>query len=286
MNEGNFFNKESRQDVDVDQCLSAYYGPPLRDQPLASSSWQALRTQLPLRRSFKWRLVNMFQRRSIKQQLVNMFQRRAPRRSTVPTFIQDAFAHIAYEARLPYTVAMLTCSLKFNAQLPRVQVSLLRRRPIRLILPLDVAHSMEPSELDVLLATGLARYRCMRKPTYVVSRLLLGSIVPLLCMLLALLLWHNVAHLTLLIAIILCLGLGMLALWLLHRQGCSMAFRADTLIVLWLGRSRVCQGLHVLAQRARNSKRKQWSEPTLAERIERVCGLQVDMEQERLTLVR
>src|SRR2546425_12081790 len=133
MNEGNFFNKESRQDVDVDQCLSAYYGPPLRDQPLASSSWQALRTQLPLRRSFKWRLVNMFQRRSIKQQLVNMFQRRAPRRSTVPTFIQDAFAHIAYEARLPYTVAMLTCSLKFNAQLPRVQVSLLRRRPIRLI---------------------------------------------------------------------------------------------------------------------------------------------------------
>src|SRR5437870_3373992 len=112
MNQGNFFNKESRQDVDVDQRLSAYYGPPLRDQPLASSSWQALRTQLPLRGSFKWRFVNMFQRGSIKRQLMYIFQRRAPRPSTVPTFIQDAFAHIAYEARLPYTAAILTYSLK------------------------------------------------------------------------------------------------------------------------------------------------------------------------------
>jgi hypothetical protein len=273
MNEGNFFDKESRQEVDLDQRLSAYYGPPLREQPLVSSSWQALCTQLPLRRSFK-------------RQLMYMFRRRPTRRDTVPTFIQDAFAHIAYEAQVPYTSAMLASKLRFTDQIPHVQVSLLRRHPIRLILPLHVAHSMEPSELDVLLATGLARYLCMRKPAYAVSRLLLSGIVPLLCVLLALLLLHGISHFMLLIATILCLGLGMVTLWLLHRQGRNMAFRADVLIVLWLGRGRACQGLHALAAHKRGSMHKLWSEPTLAERIERVCGVQIAVEQERLTLVR
>jgi hypothetical protein len=75
-------------------------------------------------------------------------------------------------------------------------------------------------------------------------------------------------------------------LWLLHRQGRNMAFRADVLIVLWLGRGRACQGLHALAAHKRGSMHKLWSEPTLAERIERVCGVQIAVEQERLTLVR
>jgi len=65
-----------------------------------------------------------------------------------------------------------------------------------------------------------------------------------------------------------------------------MAFRADILMVRWLGRSRACQGLQALADRSGTSARKQWSEPALTERIERVCGIQVPIENERLTLVR
>ncbi len=269
MNEGNSFEKESRQEVDLDQHLLAYYGPPLSEQPLASSSWQALRAQLPPRRSLRlW------------------FRRRFSKRSNVPTFIQQAFTHIAYEARLPYTPAMLACSLKFHAHLPRVQVSLFRRHPIKLILPFHMAHSLEQAELDVLVATGLARYLHMRKPAYALSRLLLCGIPPLLCILLALLLQYRVPSLLFLLAIIFCVGLCVVALWLLHIQGRSMAFRADTLVVLWLGRSRACQGLHALAAHTPKPMHKRWSEPTLAERIERVCGIEVAVEQERLTLVR
>lgn len=271
MNEGNFSNRESRQDADLDQRLSAYYGPPLHEQPLASSSWQALQAQLTPRRSLKRRFIHIFRRRS-------------SRRSHVPTFVRQAFTYLAHEAHVSYTPAMLACSLKFDTHLPRVQVSLLRKHPIRLILPFNMAYSIEPTELDVLLATGLSRYLSMRKPAYALPRFLLGSILPLACVLLVLLLQHGMPRPVLLIAGISCLGLCILAVWLLHVQGRSMAFRADTLMVLWLGRSRACQGLHALADRGRSSRR--WSEPTLAERIERVCGIRVATEQERLTLVR
>src|SRR5436309_11529974 len=101
MNEGNFSEKESRQAVDLDQRLSAYYGPPLPEQPLATSSWQAVYSQLA-------------PRRPLKRQFVHLFQRRYPRRRTVPTFVQQAFTHIVDEARLPYTSAMLMCSLKLG----------------------------------------------------------------------------------------------------------------------------------------------------------------------------
>jgi hypothetical protein len=65
-----------------------------------------------------------------------------------------------------------------------------------------------------------------------------------------------------------------------------MAFRADELMVRWLGRSRVCQGLHILAGRRRTHRYRVWGEPSLDERIERVCGTRVEIEDERLTLVR
>lgn len=55
-------------------------------------------------------------------------------------------------------------------------------------------------------------------------------------------------------------------------------------MVQWLGRSTVCQGLHALADR--KHYRVGWGEPSLAERINRICGTGVTVEDERLTLVR
>lgn len=73
---------------------------------------------------------------------------------------------------------------------------------------------------------------------------------------------------------------------LLHMQGRKLAFRADSLIVLWIGRERACQGLHALAARTSRSSQRAWGEPSLVERIHRVCGTRVAVEEERLTLVR
>jgi hypothetical protein len=74
--------------------------------------------------------------------------------------------------------------------------------------------------------------------------------------------------------------------WLLFVQARSIAFRADTLMVLWLGRERVCRGLHAWADRSHAPARRQWGEPSLVERIERVCGTRVEKGENPLTLVR
>ena len=42
---------------------------------------------------------------------------------------------------------------------------------------------------------------------------------------------------------------------------------------------------HSLAERIRAPRRRQWGEPSLAERIERVCGTGVETKENRLTLV-
>lgn len=272
MNEENSLARERRESVYLDERLSAYYGPPLPEQPLSSSTWQSVRNRLAPRRSLKYRFVSTFRRRYF-------------RHSTVPAFVQSAFSRIAYEARLPYTHAMLSCRLKLDAHVPAIRVSLLSRRPIKLMLPVQLTHSMEAVELDVLLATGLAQYLCMRKLTYIVPRLLFGSILPLVCILVVLF-QQNIPRSVFPIAISLCIILCALVSWLLYIQKHRLVFRADTFMVLWLGRTRVCQGLHALADRSSSFTRRQWSEPTLAERIQRICGTRVSIEDERLTLVR
>ena len=42
---------------------------------------------------------------------------------------------------------------------------------------------------------------------------------------------------------------------------------------------------HSLAERSRTPRRRRWGEPTLIERIERVCGTGVETKENRLTLV-
>jgi hypothetical protein len=269
MQEQNFDKSQQQEPLDLEQRLTSFYGPPLRNQPLPSSSWQNLRlrldSQADARRKlhFHWPLP---QRRS---------------RTDVPAFIRDAFSRISYDARVPYMPSMLRCSLQSQIHEPVVRNSWLGRRKIRLLLPLNAGITMEQSELDVLLATGLARSIYMRKPVYVLVRLLLASVVLLASITLTLLWTHHLYLVGIPIAMVLYTSVP----WLLNLQARSIAFHADTLTVLWLGRSHVCSGLHSLADRSRTPRRSHWGEPSLAERIERVCGTRAEDRNNQLTLV-
>lgn len=182
---------------------------------------------------------------------------------------------------MPYTASMLRCRYTLRSKAPEVHSSWLGRPVIRLLLPLNTISNMGQAEQEVLLATGLARSVCLRKPGYTLVRLLLMVLVLIACLLLALLWIHHSFFIGLSSAIVLCA----LAAWLLHIQRRTAAFRADALMVLWLGRSRVCSGLHAWADHSSASRRQRWGEPSLAERIEHVCGARVEDNENQLTLI-
>jgi hypothetical protein len=269
MKEQNFDKSKQQEPLDLEKRLTAYYGPQLREQPLSQASWQNLRLQLgsqedaERRHHFSWRFL------------------RKRSQAHVPTSIQDAFARIASEAHVSSMPSMLSCSLKPQLQEPAVRGSWFGRRKIRLILPLNAVATMGQTELDVLLATGLARSICGRKLTYTLGRLLLASVVLIASLVLILSWMYHVPLVGFPIAIALCISV----LWLIHTQARSIAFHADMLMVPWLGRGHVCSGLHALADRSRSPRRRRWGEPSLAERIERVCGTRVEVKDNELTLV-
>ncbi|SRR6266700_1030772 len=269
MKEDNFDKSKQQEPVDLEKRLTAYYGPQLREQPLSQTSWQNLRLRLGSqedtgrRHRFHWRFP------------------RKRTRAYVPMSILDTFARIAYEARVPSRPSMLRCSLKLPAHEPAVRTSWFGGRKIRLILPLNAVTTMEQAELDVLLATGLARSISARKPTYTLGRLLLAGVALIACITLILFGMHHVP----LVGFPLALALYAMVVWSLHMQARSIAFHADTLTVLWLGRDHVCSGLHALADHSLKPRRRRWGEPSLAERIERVCGTRVETRDNQLTLV-
>lgn len=274
MNEGNPAEKEQGKRTNLEERLTAYYGSALPEQPLPPSSWQALHSQLRVRRSPRFRLMRRWH------------VRRTLGARRVPAFVQTAFAHMMYEARLPFSASMLHCTIRPHTRVPLVHVSLLRGRHIRLQLPSPIEETIESPMLDVLLATGLARFLSMRRPAYILPRLLLFSIIPFACIALILLRFAGFALPILLIAIGLYIVLSIGALFFLDRQRRAMAARADYLMVQWLGRGRACRGLHALADRHGAPSRRRLGELSLTERIGRVCGTQVPLEQERLTLVK
>ncbi len=277
MKEHNTGTGKQREPLDVEQRLAAYYGPPLPEQPLSQAAWQNLRLQLaaPDRTG---RTGRTGRRRHMRMRL------HLPRKrfhSGVPIFIQDAFTRVSNQARVSTTPSMLRCSLKPRLREPRVHVSWFGKLNLRLLLPVNAVMTMESAELDVLLATGLARAIIARKPSYRTGRLLLIGIVLIACIALTLLWMRRLSLVGLPIAVALCASV----VCLLHLQARSLAFYADTLIVRWLGRERTCRGLHALADRSRTPRHRRWSEPSLAERIERVCGLRVEAKENQLTLV-
>ena len=270
MNEHHSSQKKQAEPGDVEQRLSAYYGSPLPEQPLSPAAWHAMRQRLGVQASARCR---------------RGFRLRLPRkrsRAFVPTAIQEAFARIASEAGIPSTQVGLRYRLAPRSHAPvLVRGSWLGKRSVRLTLPLDAAASMEGDELDVLLATGLARYIYARKLTARLARFLLIGI-GLLAVVALIVCW---IHRLPLVGAPLALALWTVAAWSWQRQARSLAFRADTLMVRWLGRGPACSGLHALAQRSRALRRRRWGEPSLDERIERVCRTGVEARENRLTLV-
>ena len=269
MKEQNFGKSKQPEPLDLEKRLRAYYGPQLREQPLSQASWQNLRHRLGSQEDTERR---------------HRFNWRFPRKRSqahVPTSIQDAFARIANDAHLPSTPSVLHCSMKPQDHEPAVHTSWFGRRKIRLVLPLTAVTTMKQTELEVLLATGLARSICARKPIYVLGRLLLASVVPIASLVLILSWTHHVPFVGFLVTIALCVSV----VWLIHTQARSIAFHADVLMVLWLGRGHVCNGLHALADHSRTPRRRRWGEPSLAERIKRVCGTRVEIKDNQLTLV-
>jgi hypothetical protein len=264
----------------LDERLSAYYGPTLSEHPLPASSWSQLSSHLaPQHHQRSIRIIRLRRRHHIKMRDSH----------NSPSYIQAAFSRIAYEAGFPFVLYMLACTFDRRVRLPTLRVSLLSKRHVRLRLPLDAVESMVPSALDVLLATGLSRYVHIRKPSYLIPRLLLiVSIVAMWAAFIAFfVLWpRSVSAILLPIALGLCIILTGLFVWTLHMQKRRMGLHADNLLVLWLGRSQACQGLHALADLSPMPTRRTWGEPSLAERINHVCGTHVPMLDERLTLVR
>lgn len=254
--------------------LSTYYDLNVREQPLPASSWLHLRQQLGRQQRFscprwlpRWRKG-----------------RRSRRYRAAPQGIREAFLRVVYEARLPYTASMLRCRYSMRLRVPMMRLSLIGRHKITLLLPPDAEQALGQAGIDVVLATGLARYECARRPASIVIRLLLGVLALFFCAAPLLLGRQSLALLEILIAINSALLAVVLALW--HMQGRRLAFRADTLVVQWLGRSRACQGLHTLADRSHHPRSRRWGEPSLLERIDRICGTEARIEDERLTLVR
>lgn len=266
--------QEGQWESRLEQRLKTYYGPPLREHLLAQSTWQNLRSKLGQ------------QQRPAKQvDWKHLFRR--SKREPVPEYVRAAFMGVVYEARVAHPLPVLWCSFKKRVE-PAVY-SVPGLRPfLHLVLPEEARDGIDEAVLDTLLATGLARYRLtLQWPAPILHVL---CFCPALASLLFLMFCRG---LYLLLAMVLTVLLFLLS-WMLWRWlRRNICLSGDVLAVQWLGRGPICQGLHGLAdyQRmlaiplARNRRRK-WGVPSLAERIERICGTGIAMENEHLTLVR
>src|SRR5579863_471556 len=248
------------KDVEVEERLARFYGPELREQPLSTSAWHELRARLgphqPPGHSF------------FHQIRLRLHPRRGPDRRRVPANIQTAFSQIACEAHLPDGADQFACSLTPRAITPTIRVALVGKRKFTLRMSSAKAWLMAPSTIDVLVATGLARSICMRKPAYLLRFLVLGSIFPLVCVALVLcaLLWRqNLPAIVLLLAIVPGFLLCVVSSWLYSLQSRHAALLADSLMVTWIGRDRACQGLHALADLSRAPSRRSWGDLSLNE---------------------
>src|SRR5579863_14682 len=273
MNEWNTSETRVEEHGNLEDRLSAYYGPNLPEQPLPPTSWVQMRSRLTHQQSVRHRSFHMpgRRRRGRFMQLP-----RVSHGGAMPAYIQHAFEHIAHEARLPYTADMLRCTFKKQIGIPSVSVSYWGKQRIHLHLPASLSRSLEPAELNVLIASGIASHLLLfeHKPPYGLVRMLImwTCLIALLA-----LLWIDWRHFdvvflpiaTILFAILLCTGV------IAHLKGRLLAFRVDALTVEWLGRSEVCQGLHGLVRHSRHPRRKGFGQVSFAERIERVCGTRV-----------
>jgi hypothetical protein len=152
---------------------------------------------------------------------------------------------------------------------------------MRVILPIDAPISMQNVDIDVLLASGLARSLLMNRFAGRVLRYVLACLLLLACLVIVYGVLHRQFYQTSPIAVL--VAIGTMVLWAYQQR--TYVFMADTIMVHWLGRSRVCEGLHGLSRRSRRPHRWQWREPSLEARMKRVCGTKVASRDRDLTLV-
>lgn len=262
---------EEKGSQDLEQRLSAYYGPALPPHPLPATSWLQLRAQLeqaqqetPREAGERW-----------------PGYLRARRYQAAPASFQQTFAALLAQVEYRRPAPDLCCRFSSRTLQPRVGVRLPGRGQVRLLLGARDRHSLRSGELEVLLAAGLARYTSASRPLFLCTRALFAAG---LLLGLAVLPFAGVDRRYLWIfclAFACCVAGACLISW----QERTLAFRGDSLAARWLGRERVCQGLRLLAERGHPQRRPAWGEPSLAERIARVCGTSAKTKDKHLTLV-
>lgn len=256
---------------DIEERLAAYYGPALPPRPLPEAAWFQLRAQLGQARRASRRRFD-FSR---------LHSPRARRNLAAPANVQEIYA--ALFTRIDYRRARpdLSCRLSSRRAVPRLSVSPLGHGQISLTLPETGWLTMQAVELEVLLVAGLARCAGLSRPLFLLPRLLLAASLLLLMAALPFTAADRRYLWIFLAAFLGCVASVGLISW----QRRALAFRGDRQAVQWLGREHVCRGLHLLAERGHPLRRPAWGEPSLAERIARVCGTPVPAKDERLTLV-
>lgn len=258
----------------LDERLSSFYGPERMPQQLPFSSWQTLQRRLdkqPAQRSF-YRIRHLRHRGRTVQH--------------VPLAVRQAFTRILHEAHGPLIHSRtpeVRCNFKLRLREPVIHTTLFSRT-IRLTLPAIANLAQDEAALDALLAAGLARYQLAQQWRYRWLYLLLLLLLVVDGTTLVLLHFYQQWFEFLISGIATASTVSTVAA--LYWQQRQRALQADMLAVHWLGRSRMCHGLHALANYSAMPYRRQWSEPSLAERIERVCGPRVEANDERLTLAR
>lgn len=260
-----------RRARDLDERLAAYYGPALPPRSLSEDAWFRLRDRLdracqtaPRARTARWPSFA-----------------RARRGPAVPPGLQQTFAALLTQINYRQPSPGLRCHFSAGRVQPRVRVMPLGRGRVHVMLPERNWWLLQEAELEVLLAVGLARAAGASRTLFLLSRALFISS---LLLAVAALPFTGVDRRYLWIfclAFACCVaGAGLISL-----QERALAFRGDRQAVQWLGRERVCRGLHLLAERGRPQRRPAWGEPSLAERIARVCGSPTRAKDEHLTLV-
>lgn len=257
---------------DIEERLAAYYGPALPPRLLSEDAWSQLRDQLGPQTQWS-------RQRGLRPRVPGFA--RARWRGDVPTELREVYGELLMQTRYRVPAPDLRCRFSSSMEQPRVHISPLGRGRISLALPQQSWQTLRAAELEMLLAAGLARCASVSRPLFLLPRVVFTASFLLLLSALPFTGLDRRALWILLAAFVCCVASGSL----LALQQRALAFRGDRQAVQWLGRERVCQGLHLLAEHSRPQRRPAWGEPSLAERIARVCCTPLTEKDKRLTLV-
>ncbi len=271
LHENSHESSQEKSEPDLEKRLTEYYGPLLPPHHLPESAWFRLKEQMHQEHPiFPCRRIHL-----------SRLHRPASQRA-IPFEVQETFVALLQRVQYRSPYPKLRCTSSSSRSRPRVSVSPLGRGQVKLRLPSQAGGLLRQEELDVLIAAGLARCSGMLWPLYLLPRVFFACALLLTGASFSLTIWDRRFIWLLFAAAGCCLAVS----WLLCWRGRVRVFQGDRQAVYWLGRERVCRGLHLLAERERSQHLSVWGEPSLTERISRVCGTGVVSEDRHLTMVR